>query len=220
MVNPQYELCREVLVKLETAGVLRHLVLVGSWCLLVYQKYFAQTGALRTLRTRDLDFLVPIPLRIPLAVDVPDLLADIGFVPGHRGEEGYMILQHPELLVEFLVPERGRGYAGAYPLRQLGMNAQPLRFMDLALMKPMPGELFKMVVRVPHPACFALHKLIVSARRKDVAKKQRDIESAIEILELLRKQDAYSDVVEVLRSLPQTWQRTIRKQAAPYDLSP
>jgi len=220
MPNPQYELCRKVLERLETAGVLRHLVLVGSWCLLVYQKYFEKTGPLRTLRTRDLDFLVPMPPRLPIAVDIPELLTTLGFVLGHRGEAGYMILQHPELLVEFLVPERGRGYAGAYPLKQLGVNAQPLRFMDLALLNPMRGDLFGMVIMVPHPACFALHKLIVSARRREVAKKQRDIETAIEILELLRKQGEYTAVTETLRDLPRSWQRTIRKQAAPYDLAP
>jgi len=206
-----------VLERLQAAGVLRHLVLVGSWSLLAYRKYFAGTGTLRTLRTRDLDFLVPLPSPFKTKVDIPDLLSAMGFVLGHRGTEGYMILQHPELLVEFLVPERGRGHAGAYLLRHLGMNAQPLRFMDIALQRPIPAELFGVTVTVSHPACFALHKLLIAPRRREPAKQARDIETALEILRLLDKQGETATVRAVLAGFPKTWQTVIRNQAAQHD---
>ena len=91
-------------------------------------------GTLYPVRTRDIDFLVP-PITFHRRVNLPDLFKDLGFIVGFRGEKGYMFLEHPELMIELLVPERGRGSDGARNLPALGMNAQPLRFMDLALAK-------------------------------------------------------------------------------------
>lgn len=59
MQNKQYELSLNVLRKLEEAGVLQNLVLVGSWCLVAYRDYFRDVGAVPAVRTRDMDFLVP-----------------------------------------------------------------------------------------------------------------------------------------------------------------
>ena len=103
----QRTLCRSVLERLAHAGVLGDVVL-GSWCLEGYKSYFGRKTPLTALRTRDIDFLVPRPTRIRTSADVPALLEDLGFVTDfHRG--GYIRLIHPELIVEFLVPERGRG---------------------------------------------------------------------------------------------------------------
>ena len=61
MQSKQSELCREVLQRMEDAGVLSGVVLIGSWCLLVYREYFRGVGELTAVRTRDMDFLVPSP---------------------------------------------------------------------------------------------------------------------------------------------------------------
>ena len=122
----QSELCREVLSRMRDAEILDDLVLVGSWCLPAYREYFSGVGRVRTLRTRDLDFLVPLPSKLLARVDVVEMLDDLGFIMGYRGAKGYMILEHPELSVEFLVPERGRGTDRPVDLPMLGVNAKAL----------------------------------------------------------------------------------------------
>jgi len=117
------------------------MVLVGSWCLVAYREYFRQVGAIHAVRTRDIDFLVPPSAVFLQNVNVPDLMKDLGFLVGFRGEQGAMMLEHPELMIEFLVPERGRGGQSTKNLPQLGMNAQALRFMDIALTKTLPLEI-------------------------------------------------------------------------------
>lgn len=194
------------------AGLLDELVLVGSWCLPAYRDYFSDTGKIRTLRTRDLDFLVPIPSKLRQKVDMKELVDDLGFVLGHRGSEGYDILQHPELMIEFLVPERGRGVSGAVDLPMLGVNAQALRFMDIALLKVIDAELHGVPVRVPHPAAFALHRLLVAPRRKKKEGRQRDAEIAIHVVELLQKKGEILTVQTVLGQFPKSWQKTIVKE--------
>ena len=184
MRNKQYDLCQRTLRRLADAGVLRDLVLVGSWCLVLYRKYFQGVGDLQAVRTRDMDFLVPSAAKLRQTTDIPALLKDLGFVVGFRGEQGAMMLEHPELMIEFLVPEHGRGGGKLPYLPQLGVNAQPLRFMDIPASRTIRLHFGDVPVTVPHPTAFALHKLLVVPRRPAAEKRERDLSSALAVLKL------------------------------------
>jgi len=207
--NKQHELCHNVLRKLEEAGVLQDLVLVGSWCLVLYRDYFRDVGAVPAVRTRDMDFLVPSASAIRKTVDVPELLKELGFITGFRGTQGVMMLEHPELMIEFLVPERGRGSEDLQDLPKLKMNAQPLRFMGIALMKTIRLHFENVPVNVPHPAAFALHKLIIAPRRTNMEKKRKDLDAATLILDLLNKKREMQLVRDLLAKFPPTWKKRI-----------
>ena len=47
MAKSQYELCVEVLKRLDNAGVLKDVVLVGSWCTLFYKDFFGRYTSLK-----------------------------------------------------------------------------------------------------------------------------------------------------------------------------
>lgn len=208
MESNQHSVIMEVLHRLEKAGVLGQLVLVGSWCLYFYRSYFAEGSFYSMLRTRDIDFLVPTPVRNPNSVDVVALLDDLGFIPEIKAG-GYIQLIHPEVMLEFLVAERGRGYDKPYPLPHLGINAQALRFMDIANDSAINLEYEGITIRVPHPAAFALHKLIIVPRRKNEAKALRDTSSAVEILTLLIHAGDTEMLHALLAGFPHTWKKTI-----------
>ena len=133
MEKNQYELCTVVLQRLEKAGVLEHFILIGSWSLIFYQDYFKSANYRPLIRTRDVDFLIPSPQKIKtnVNVNVPNLFQDLGFVIDLKGSDGYIQLQHPNLMIEFLVAEQGRGIDKPYPLPQFGLNAQTIRFLNL-----------------------------------------------------------------------------------------
>lgn len=209
MQSKQYELSLNVLRKLEEVGVLQNLVLVGSWCLVLYRDYFRDVGALPAVRTRDMDFLVPSVTAIRKSVDIPDLLKDLGFIIGFRGTQGVMMLEHPELMIEFLVPERGRGGEGLQDLPKLKMNAQALRFMGIALMMPIRLPFGNVLVNAPHPAAFALHKLLVAPCRRNVEKKRKDIEAATLVLDLLNKKNEMQIARDLLAKFPPAWKKRI-----------
>ncbi|MCK5676297.1 MAG: hypothetical protein KAH99_04710 [Verrucomicrobia bacterium] len=208
MQSNQHKVVMEVLRRLEKAGVLEGIVLVGSWCLYFYRSYFSEKDAFSILRTRDIDFLVPTPPRRLKTADIPELLDDLGFVQQVKAG-GYIQLMHPEVMLEFLVAERGRGSDKPYPLPQLGLNAQSLRFMDIADEFSIRLEYEGIMLRVPHPAAFALHKLIIVPRRKNKAKALRDTQSAVEILNLLFHTDDTAMMAELLRGFPPSWKKTI-----------
>ena len=182
MVKKQYELCVEVLRRLNKAGVLKDLILVGSWCIPLYKDYFKTTKYVTTIRTRDVDFMIPGHIKIKAKVDVAELLKDLGFVVGFQGREGYVRLEHPDLAIEFLVPEKGRGSNKPFPLKELGINAQPLRYLNLLTQKIIHTEVDGIKVYLPHPVIFAFHKLIIAMLRKNKDKATKDMEGALRIL--------------------------------------
>ena len=209
METKQYRLCEEVLRRLHAAGVLDGLVVAGSWCVLFYQAYFDSKSFTPTIRTRDLDLAVPVPTRFKGRVDVGELIDDLGFVVDFRGEPGHMRFMHPDLILEFLVPERGRGSDDAFDIPELGVNAQRLRYLDLSLTDTVTVTFRGIPLRLPHPVRFALHKLIVAERRSS-DKAENDRAQAIMVLQAVRETDEALLIAEVYSALPAKWRKTIK----------
>lgn len=214
MEKKQYELCVEVLRRLNNAKVLKDIILIGSWCIPFYREYFVKGEYIPFIKTRDIDFLVPTPARIKTKVDIPELLKDLGFVIGFKGLEGYIRLEHPELIIEFLVPEKGKGLDKPYPLPQLGLNAQALRFLSFLIGNTIRVRIGDVPVILPHPVNFSLHKLIISQRRKNPEKMTKDKEAAIQILKALIKNNEHNMIKNIFNSSPQKWQKKIIKGVA------
>lgn len=117
MEKKQYNLCLEVLQRFYKHKLLSEFILIGSWCIVFYERYFSDPDYIRriSLITRDIDFLIDRPQTVKTEVDIPELLKDLGFIPTFKGRKGYMKLDHPELILEFLTPERGRGRDTPFP---------------------------------------------------------------------------------------------------------
>ena len=210
MEKKQYELCFEILRRFHKAGILNYLTLVGSWCAPFYKDYFHSSEGFTTLRTRDIDFLINAPNKIKEKVDIPLLLKDLGFVVSFQGDKGYIRLDHPDLMLEFLVPEKGRGSDKPHPLPMLGLNATPLRFLDFLTQSTIEVEIEDFFITLPHPIYYALHKLIISHRRRKVDKAIKDRQSGIDILNALIHNDEIDEVKKVFNSIPKKWQNKIK----------
>jgi hypothetical protein len=208
-VEKRYALFLEVLRRFQAAGLLKELILIGSWCQHFYRNYFEGLRYTPAIRTRDMDFLVPVPLRIKNKIDVEELLRDEGFVVTFSGGTGYMKLMHPELIVEFLVPEKGRGSDRPYPLPQLSMNAQPLRFLDYLLQNTIRIEAEGLKINVPHPAAFSLHKLIISARRTKEEKLVKDRKEAFAVLTALVRKGESGEIRNMFDRMPAGWKKRV-----------
>ncbi len=213
MEKKQSDLCLEILRRFHNTGVLNNFILIGSWCAYFYNDYFSGTPYLdrRTIKTRDIDFLIDNPINIRQEVNIPNLLGDLGFVIVHKGIEGYIKLEHPDLILEFLVPELGKGTDKPYPLPKLGMNAVALRFLKFLSAKTIKVKVEDFYITLPHPANFALHKLIIFQRRLKEDKAIKDRNTAIEILRALINKGDSEIIRQVFNSIPQKWQSKIIK---------
>jgi len=122
-----YPLFEEILKRLGEKGILDHIVVVGSWAIYLYTEYFKSADYYPAIRTRDVDFLVQVPSRIPTRVNFKKMIEDLGFVEVLAGDEGYTRYSHPDLIIEFLVKESGRGFSKPPYIEKLGVTPQPLR---------------------------------------------------------------------------------------------
>ncbi len=213
MEKKQRELCFEILRRFNKAGILKDIILIGSWSAYFYNEYFAGTSYLdrAALRTRDIDFLIPDPAKIRHEVNVPDLLHDLGFVIIYKGRKGYIKLEHPDLLLEFLVLEKGRGIDRPFPLPKIGINAVALRFLNFLSSNTIKVKIEDFYVILSHPANFALHKLIIFQRRLRQDKAVKDKNIALEILKSLVDKGESSIIKQVFNSIPQKWRKKVIK---------
>lgn len=213
MEKSQSELCLEILRRFHKTDVLDNFILIGSWCVYFYKDYFSDVPYLTkvTIKTRDVDFLINNPARIRQDVNIPELLKDLGFVTTFKGNKGYIKLDHPDLILEFLVPERGRGMDKPYPLPKLGINAVTLRFLNFLSSNTIKVKVEDFYLRLPHPANFALHKLIIFKRRLNQEKAIKDKYTALEVLKVLIDKGETDIIKNVFNSAHQKWQKKIIK---------
>lgn len=204
--NAQFEILFRVLKRFQESGILKELMLIGSWCLYFYQRSLKDASSLPALKTLDVDFLIPRISGITRETDIPELLKSEGFIPTFNRANGMVKYGHPELQVEFLVPELGRGGTEPREIPKLHIKAQPLRYLNFLSEHPLLLLYQGLNLRVPEPAAFALHKLIISQRRKKEAKAERDLEMAVGLLTILFEEKPQRErVLSILENLPEKW---------------
>lgn len=95
-----------------------------------------------------------------------------------------------EFRVELLTPATGKADKGPIEIPFLNARAEPLRYLEYLLDETQPAVVpfdIGVLVNVPDPARFALHKLVISQRRPTAfaAKAAKDIDQAKQLLEAL-----------------------------------
>lgn len=181
--------------------------LIGSWSFLLYQRHLGVRPL--PLRTLDVDFLLPWPYPAARLVDLSAALGALGFEPRTAGS-GSTYFAHPELKIEFLVPERGKGGFDYREVKPLGVRAVPLRFLDMLLKDPITLKEAGVTVRVPKPLNYCLHKLIIAQRRRGPnreEKREKDIQHATCVLEILSPEE----FKEALSGLSPKWREFAEK---------
>ena len=111
-----------------------------------------------------------------------------------------------ETMIEFLTPSFEEE-EGLRDLPALGVSAQSLHFLGFLIANPLPAAAVYrngILMQIPRPERFAIHKLIVSDRRKDgpdSLKARKDLQQAELLIEILSEDrpgdlaDAYADAL-------------------------
>jgi len=199
-VGMQRNLVAKLLKALSRAGVLDQVLLIGSWCASFYKPYFKNIDYSPRLMTRAIDFLLPRHPRFQQSVDLELLLRPLGFEIEFYGS-GYMKLENPELIVEFLISEVGRPTDKPKAVPALHFNAQPLRHLHMLWRDPIRTMAAGVEIALPHPADYAIQKLIISSLRSKKDKAQKDREVAAEVLRALHLAGKSESVQHALRAL-------------------
>lgn len=169
-------------------------------------------------RTQDVDFAhagKSLTIALPATIEIDTHAAieslQMGLLPIEHADGGtgatYLDPRDPEFQLDFLTPLR-RGGNDPFRHPQLGVHLQPLKFMEYLLedvqQAALLGAAGAVLVNVPHPARYALHKLIVAGERpaSRIAKSNKDIQQSAALLWALREQgvswqvdEAWADLV-------------------------
>lgn len=175
-----------------------------------YRAYFNNAPEVPILRTMDLDILVPLQLKLLNPIDVPNILESIGFDEKFFRLTGYSKYVHPEMEVEFMVAEYGKGEKKPYSIKPLNVLAQGLRYMSLVMEHSITVIYKGTPVRVPEPSAFVLLKCLVSTKIKDSGKRAKDLKTATELGHfLIMRSEQRSKLITVYSSMHKNWQETL-----------
>jgi hypothetical protein len=216
----------KVISGLGSAGVFQiGAVLVGTHAFITLGNVLGvrwQSG----MRTEDIDILASPVLQVAvgqLDADLPATLESLnmGFLPvprlDSRKPETSFKVRGKTLRVDLLTPARGRRDGKPVRIPRLNASAQPLEFLDYLLETPVAAPIINggaTMVKVPDPARFALHKLIVSVDRSIAfqSKAGKDRQQAAEMIEVLIA-DRPGDIelaVESINRRPQGWRKKLK----------
>lgn len=124
------------------------------------------------------------------------------------------------VLVELLTPNEGPDRDEPLELPALGAYALPLRFLDYLIHDPAQAvALYRsgVLVNVPQPARYAIHKLIVATRRVSsaVAKARKDIEQSAALIRVLAEDrpDELEDAFTEARGRGPSWRDAVDRGA-------
>lgn len=187
--------------------------LVGTSAYALYQgELGVRFDAEELAQTGDVDFASFERLSVALGDRVEeepgDILRSLKFdpVPGLGGGQVWKWRQNRgTAMVEFLTPAFGD--ETVKPLPALGVSAQALNYLNFLIAEPIAAvALYRsgVLVQIPRPERFAIHKLIVADRRKagpDQAKARKDRGQAAFLIKVLAEdrpddlREAYSDAL-------------------------
>lgn len=198
-------------------------VLVGTIAFQVLGAYLGVSWASDSRTTQDIDLAGDSAV----AIAVPDLQADVpaalqslqmGFFPvprlSHKEPSTSYAIRGRTLRVDLLTPAHRTETAPVF-IRRLNAAATPLKYLDYLMEEPISAVMLAgnpCLVKVPQPARYALHKLILSQERGASAadKKRKDLLQARIMIDLLQE-DRPGDMVLAWERLVKRGSRWIKK---------
>lgn len=182
----------------------------------------------QTAMTNDIDIASFEKLSLALSDTVEpslnEVLGELDFAPVPSTDKSQVWRwrqSNSETMVEFLTPSF-EAEEGIKDLPALGVSAQALHHLNFLIADPLhAAAVYRdgILVRIPRPERFAIHKLIVSSRRKEgpeSLKARKDLLQAALLIEILAE-DRPTDLAEAhsdAMSRGPRWREHIEKSLA------
>src|ERR1700687_1770159 len=193
----------DIVAALARAGVFRlRAVLVGTVAYQTYAPMLSTRLPHSILQTNDVDIAqfknvsVAVGDQTPPVIDVlKEVDKSFRAVPHIHQRNATSYIARGGLRVDFLTPNEGPDTDVPQPLPAFQTDAEPLRFLEFLIYDPEPAVILHdagIYVLVPSPQRYALHKLIISRRRREgAAKRDKDINQATVLLQVLAEKRPY-----------------------------
>ena len=190
-----------VIQSLTDAGVFKNGgVLVGTNAFQAIGVMLGIRWPRETMATTDIDVAVDLKVSVAMPeikTDLPETIEslELGFSPvppmDPRKPSTSFKVRNRRLSLEILTPKLTASDAPVF-IRRFNCGAQPLSYLSYLIEKPVQAVIIgtdPVLVNVPEPARYALHKLIVSQVRdaSKHAKGEKDLSQAYHLLSLLQE---------------------------------
>jgi len=186
-------------------------VLVGSVAFHILGTHYGVGWESASRTTQDIDIAgdTKVKIAVPdIQTDIPALIESLkmGFFPvprlSNKEPSTSYAIRGKTLRIDILTPSRRNESAPVF-IHRLNAAAQPLKYLDYLIEDPVTAVMISgnpCLIKVPQPARFALHKLIISHERSSTFadKKLKDIAQATALISLL-KEDRPGDI-EIAKS--------------------
>ncbi len=216
-----------VIGALADAGVFKlGAVLVGTQAFVVLGNVLGVGWQHAHSRTQDVDIASDrvLEVAIPsLQADLPAALEslDMGFLPvpsfSHKEPSTSFSVRGKALRVDLITPARGARRTATVHIARFNAAAAPLSYVELLLEEPQPAAVINgggVLVRVPDPARFTVHKLLVAKQRAPAfqAKRDKDLAQAAHLIEALEelRPGELRRVWRRASARGPTWERSLR----------
>lgn len=217
----------KVLLALAKAGVFRlRALLVGSHAFRCYPAMLGVPLPAALAVTEDIDLaqFSTISLAIGDGADpgLGEALTLLGYEPRpsprSRQQSSSWRASRGGTAVELLTPLVGPERGGLVLLPALRAYAQPLRFLDYLIYESLPAVLLYrsgVLVNVPRPERYAVHKLIVATRRRGNGeeKAQKDLAQAASLIAVLAEDrpEELAEAYEEAERRGSAWAEALRR---------
>lgn len=183
--------------------------IIGSWCFLIYQKYLPMDRY--PLRTQDLDILIPYPYK-GKPFDLSSIFRELGFEERFN-PDGSIYFSTSSLKVEILAPKKSSKAHEPVHLDVLTVSPQFIYLVNMLLDDSIVIKISRGIkVKLPAPASFFLHKMLVSTRPRRKDKKMKDLRQAIHIGRYILSENIQKKKLRSKwESLPTNWKKKIQK---------
>jgi len=218
----------QIISALAAAGVFRmRACLVGTTAYQLYGPLLGVRLPVSALQTGDLDIAQFTSISVAIAQDeeTPPFIeilqkADPTFrhVPHSRkAAASTAYINSIGYRVEVLTESRGVNSEAPVRLPAIGTHAHPLRFLDFLIYDEIPAVVLHsagVLVNVPAPARYAIHKLAIAQRRRSgIAKVDKDLQQAQALIEalILKNPEELRDVWHEAVARGSTWKKLLTR---------
>lgn len=195
---------------LDDEGILKDVILIGSWCLFLYKKIYANYEPI--IKTRDIDFYVPNYKAFTPKKSLVKSLKGINYdflIDSLTNRTYFASVGGFEL--EFIT-RLNRNNLSCVRVGNTGIYAESLPYLEIFSSNYITVIFNNHAIKLANPYSYVIQKLLILEKRG--IKKEKDIIAINSVLSLINSSsEMKSEFTKAFDSLPNKWKKKIIKNS-------
>ena len=207
-MNDNEQQLQRILKVLDNEGILKNLILIGSWCLLFYKEIFDNFEP--TIATTDADFYVPNSKAIKEETSLISSFKEINYdLISDTFSHKSTFISPDGFELEFLTKTNREGLL-CIKLGKSNIYAESMPYVDIFTGNYIEIKCGDINLKIASPSSYVLQKLLINENRKE--KKEKDLDSIRNVLIYIGASNKSIEELKTLYfSLPKKWRNKIDK---------